>query len=405
MQKESFKTFFDISGKSSLFLFLVFIFAINVSIAGAYICLVLLLPAVVVHFSTHRPCLPRQPRFFWYALIFSAATLVSTFFSINPRLSLKDNRDLLLFLLVPIVTLVLNSVKRINWTLTVLFLSTVFVSIVGVFITIQRLLNHEAAISLDHRLRGFMSHWMTYSGLLMMSFVFFLVYQHYERNRLRKKIILAGLLIMTVPIILTQTRSIWVGIMASVTIFLLSFNWKRILILIPLILIVYVLVPKPIQDRIRSIVDVNSPSNRDRIHMIHTSWEMFKDHPITGVGANNVAVKYPEYRHPDAIQDNMHLHNNILQMMAERGIIGLITLLLFFITALWDLIKRTSRQSGVESPGIARASLYAFLSFLIAGFFEYNFGDTEIRFLLFTLMTLPFLTALDTDPRQDLPRS
>jgi O-antigen ligase len=357
------------------------------------------------HFFSSRPRLPRQPRFFWYALVFAGATLISTFFSIDPKLSLKDNRDLFLFLIIPIMTLILNSVKRINWALTVLFLSSVFVSIVGVFITIQRILNQEEAISLDHRLKGFMSHWMTYSGLLMMTFVFFLVYQHYERNGLRKKIILASLVLMTVPIVLTQTRSIWVGIAVSVTLFLLSFNWKRILILIPLVLIVYVLVPKSIQDRVRSIVDVNSPSNRDRIHMVHTAWGMFQDHPITGVGANNVQSAYPQYRHPQAIQDNMHLHNNILQILAERGLIGLIALLLFFTIIAWDLIRAVRKSSSDPGyGGIARASLYAFVSFLVAGFFEYNFGDTEIRFLLLTLITLPFVTAWQTGDPAAPPR-
>lgn len=398
MQKQSCKAFLDISSHSSLLFLLIFLFAINVSIAGAYIALFLLLPAFIYRVATQRQTIPDQPLFFWYALVFTAATLISTAFSTDPMTSLRDNRSLLNFLLIPLLTLILFSVKRVNWALATLFSSTILVSIVGLFITLQRILNGQEAISLSQRLKGFTSHWMTYSGLLMLSFVFFVVYQHYERNPTVKKLIIAGLAVMAVPIVLAQTRSVWVGIIVSVSLFLLSFNWKRILVLIPLVLIVYGLSPQGIQERIKSIVDINSPSNRDRIHMVYTGWEIFKDFPVTGVGANNVASAYPQYRHPDAIQDNMHLHNNFLQMLAERGIIGLLALLALFFIVARDLFILSRLDPSYPTSIIAKSSFYTFIAFLVAGLFEYNFGDTELFFLLLFYITLPFLPPYQSAP-------
>lgn len=391
MPNKFFKAYLDISSNSSLFLLFLFLFAINVSIAGAYITLFLLLPAFAQRiFNTAVP-IPQQPRFFWYTILFSAATLVSTLFSSDRMASFKDNRDLLNFLLVPIVTMILFSGKRIRWALGVIFASSILVSIVGMFITLQRILNNQEALSLDHRLKGFTSHWMTYSGLLMLSFVFFAVYQHYERNQTVRKVLIAGLVIMAVPILLTQTRSVWVGIVISIILFLLSFNWKRILVLIPLVLIVYGLSPQSIQNRVQSIFDTHSPSNRDRIHMIYTTWEMFKDFPWTGVGANNIAAAYHQYRHPDAIQNNMHLHNNFMHILAERGLIGLSALILLFFFIGWDLYGLSRREQPPEGTAISKAAFYSFLAFLVAGLFEYNFGDTEMIFLLLSFITMPFL--------------
>jgi len=370
---------------------LLFLFALNVSIAGAYIALFLLLPAFMYRIGRHRLSLPEQPRFFWFTLVFAGATLISTAFSTDRVASIKDNRDLLNFLIIPMLTLILFSARRIQWALATLFGSTVLASIVGLFITLQRKLNNQEAISLDNRLKGFTSHWMTYSGLLMLSFVFFLVYQHYESNKTVRKAIIGGLAVMAVPIILAQTRSVWVGIVVSITLFLLSFNWKRILVFIPIILILYVLSPQPIQERIRSITDINSPSNRDRIHMTYTAWEIFKEFPWTGLGANNVAAAYHQYRHPDSTQDNMHLHNNFLQILAERGIVGLAAFLILFGFILLDLLKASKGEKTEKSSVIAKASLFSLISFLVAGLFEYNFGDTEICFLLLFFITLPFL--------------
>ena len=153
----------------------------------------------------------------------------------------------------------------------------------------------------------------------------------------------------------------------------------------------YGLSPQSIQNRVQSIFDTHSPSNRDRIHMIYTTWEMFKDFPWTGVGANNIAAAYHQYRHPDAIQNNMHLHNNFMHILAERGLIGLSALILLFFFIGWDLYGLSRREQPPEGTAISKAAFYSFLAFLVAGLFEYNFGDTEMIFLLLSFITMPFL--------------
>jgi len=41
--------------------------------------------------------------------------------------------------------------------------------------------------------------------------------------------------------------------------------------------------------------------------------------------------------------------------------------------------------------------LFAFVGFLVAGLFEYNFGDSEIKFILFYFLCLPFLGLKEDD--------
>jgi hypothetical protein len=43
------------------------------------------------------------PSFFWPLLVYAALSLLSCFLSVNPEMSLKDSKELLLFLIVPIV--------------------------------------------------------------------------------------------------------------------------------------------------------------------------------------------------------------------------------------------------------------------------------------------------------------
>ena len=79
-----------------------------------------------------------------------------------------------------------------------------------------------------------------------------------------------------------------------------------------------------------SMFDVNDPSNRDRVAMLHSGVEMVRDHPLTGVGPDMVKQVYPEYRQPWAVNPlNVHLHNVPMQIAAERGVPALVIWLVF----------------------------------------------------------------------------
>ena len=140
--------------------------------------------------------------------------------------------------------------------------------------------------------------------------------------------------------------------------------------------------------------DVNDPSNRDRVAMLHSGVEMVRDHPLTGVGPDMVKEVYETYRQPWAVNPlNVHLHNVPMQIAAERGVPALIIWLGFIGYCRRDLLKRL--QHG-RHPSLAAAGLAAIAAMLSAGLFEYNFGDSEFLMLFLVLITLPY--AADRSP-------
>lgn len=118
--------------------------------------------------------------------------------------------------------------------------------------------------------------------------------------------------------------------------------------------------------------------------------DIFKDFPLFGVGANNIQEVYDKYKPPEAQQTNLHLHNNFLHILAERGIFVLMALLAAFISLFVLLVRKIKGSEGFEKT-IALGTLFAFIGFLVAGLFEYNFGDSEIKFLLLYFISIPFL--------------
>ena len=123
--------------------------------------------------------------------------------------------------------------------------------------------------------------------------------------------------------------------------------------------------------------------------MAYTTLQIVKDHPVSGVGSDNVKKVYPDYRHKNATKNNPHLHNNFFQIVAERAIFTLISFIVFFISVFIGLARKIKTGSEMEKR-VSSAVLFMLISFLTAGMFEYNFGDTELKFLLLFFISLPY---------------
>lgn len=377
------------STEAAFALLLAFLFLIDVSIAACYVLGTILL-ALFLARLWRGGGLPALPGHNWFWAAYILFTLVATAFSIDRAASIRDNKELLIFLLIPIYHWLLDSRRRVRLSLAAILASALLSSLAGLFAVWRK------GIVLDDRLTGFTSHWMTYSGLLMLPFIFFAVLLVLRRAGRRETAVVALVLAaMLAAIAFSLTRSVWLGIAAALGLFLLFFRPKFLLGLAPLVLVAALLAPAAVRSRVLSIVDLQDRSNRDRVHMAWSGVKLFLDRPWTGVGSHNVekAVRENEarYRHPQAEQVNVHLHNNFLQILAERGLFALASFLLACAFILAGLIRRLRRSQG-EGRALAAGVLFAFVGFLVAGLFEYNFGDSEIKFMLFYFLSLPFLS-------------
>jgi O-antigen ligase len=325
------------------------------------------------------------PTFFWPLTAYAAATLLSAGFSLDPTVSVADCKQLFLFMLVPVVY-DFGRGMRADTLLTIVISVGAASAFVGV--VQYGILNYD---NLGRRMQGTLSHWMTYSGTLMLvicATVARLLYG--TRDRLWAAFVLPALI---VSLALTLTRGAWIGAAVGTAVLFLIKDF-RLTALIPVIIAVALLVaPVELSDRVNSIGDMTDPTTRDRVAMLEAGVSMIRDRPWTGVGPDMVGHVYPQYRTASAVQaNNPHLHNVPMQIAAERGLPAVFLWLTFVITAglgLW----RLRRTPGVMP--LAAAGIGALVAMLAAGLSEYNFGDSEFLMLLLVLMTLPFAAARD----------
>ncbi len=325
------------------------------------------------------------PGFFWPLVVYAALTLVSAGFSLDPSVSVPDCKQLVLLMIVPVVYDLARG-SRADRILTVI----ITVGAASAFIGIVQygVLNYD---NLGRRMQGTLSHWMTYSGTLMLVICASLARLLYGTgDRLWAAFVLPALL---VSLALTLTRGAWLGAAAGAVAIFLTRD-VRLVALVPLAAgVMFLVAPDVLNSRVQSIVDVNDPTNRDRVAMFQAGLAIVRDHPLTGVGPDMIGRVYPDYRVATAVQaSNPHLHNVPMQIAAERGIPALIVWVGFVGMTLAGLVRLLRDP---RARPLAAAGLGSMVAMLVAGLFEYNFGDSEFLMLLLVLITLPFAAVRD----------
>lgn len=365
---------------------LAFVAALQLSIAAAGIFLALTITCWLACVFVHQERV-EVPRMFWPLATYAGMTVLSAVFSAEPALSLIDCKQLLLFLIVPIVYRVARGERAL--TLTTVIITVGAISAVAGIVQ-YGILHYD---NLGRRPQGTLSHYMTYSGTLMLvagAAAARLIYRQEDR-------VWAGLVMpaVLVALALTFTRSAWVGACAALAM-LMVVKDRRLLALLPVVAALFIaLAPARVTDRVYSMFDLNDPTNRDRVAMLQAGVHMVRDHPLTGLGPNMVRETYARYRVPTAVEPlNVHLHNVPMHIAAERGLPALAVFLWFIGIVTADMLRRL-RSS--PYPSLAAAALAAVVAMLAAGLFEYNFGDSEFLMLFLVLVTLPYAAERQPD--------
>ncbi len=235
---------------------------------------------------------------------------------------------------------------------------------------------------LEHRITGPTAHVMTLSGLLLPAALVFLVLWLHD---ISNPWLLGGTAVVTLALLLTFTRSVWLGWIVGTAVLLLLKRPRALAFAAPLVVFVVTFMPMPLFSRVVSSFDTRQSSNLDRIRMVQAGVEMIKDYPLLGVGPANVKEIYPLYRRHDAPRFRIpHLHNNIVQLWAERGVLAVAAYLL--LAGLF--LRECARAWDGPESRFAELGVAVTVGLAAAGMFEFNFGDTEVFWALLDVIAL-----------------
>lgn len=190
-------------------------------------------------------------------------------------------------------------------------------------------------------------------------------------------------------LVVSQTRSAWIGAVVGLSVLALLRAPRFLWLVGAATAAVLVLRPAAITERLT----LGDASTSDRYYMWQAGVDMVLDKPVFGQGPGMVLARYPRYRWPEATHPMQpHLHNNFLQVAAERGLPGL-AFFLWWAVAVFAAAIREARRAAAGAPGgdgAAGSALAALAAVFVAGLFEYNLGDSEVLMLVLLLAAVPF---------------
>lgn len=318
----------------------------------------------------------------WPVAAFIVASLMAALMSLNVKESIVDSKDLTHFF---IFFAAYDLFRRHPLKAATAFRWAVFGGSVAAVVGLAQIFRR--GIDINNRISGFNDIYMTFAGLLMMASMLALAIALFDYKKGRDGWIIPALGLMIAAALASLTRNTVIGVMAGTAVILAMRKPVTLLILPVAAVLIFAVSPAGVKQRVESITDVNNVTNRERIYLWQAGLRIIKDHPLFGVGQNSFPLVYPEYRHPDVKEPNIsHLHNNFIELAAERGLVGLSTWIFFWGAALWVMGRawRKTREPAYLAP--MAGAIGATAAFLAAGIFEYNFGASVMQMILYFIL-------------------
>jgi len=87
----------------------------------------------------------------------------------------------------------------------------------------------------------------------------------------------------------------------------------------------------------------------------------------------------------------VHMHNNLLQFAAERGIPCALAWLWLIVKIAWDHWRGfRGDEGGSQTRTIYGIGFISVVVLFLAGLFEFNFGDSEVLMIFLFLVSAPY---------------
>ncbi|HRJ85798.1 MAG TPA: O-antigen ligase family protein [Ignavibacteria bacterium] len=363
-------------------------------------------------------------------LFFAAAAILSTIFSISPRISFfgqyQRQIGLNTFLYLAVIYFLLSGILQDKRRFVTLFLTAELTAIAVSVYSILQISGLDPfgmqSPALDRPVST-LGNAVFLGGFLVLIFPFSALNTSCKNNKFIRiifpAVILAG-------IVLSGTRSAYIAVAAEIVVMAVFIffdknrpgnlkeylksnkTFKNVLYIAGaalMILVLYMLI-FPQSFLTGRVISILSFSDNPRLLLWQESFNIFYKYPVFGTGIALFSSAFEEFysgrlRILERTGYFDHPHNNFLYMLYSMGVIGLLAYLSIFIQAIRCCLKNIFSDNAAEE----KITFTAFLVF-ITGYFVYgltNFDDISI--LLYFFVFLAALKAADKSRTKEISLS
>jgi len=346
--------------------------------------------------SLERKSIPYS-YFYSAILIFTGICLASVFMSSNSAISARSflgkiiHRVAFFF----VIADTLNSERRLKNAIIILFFSSTLLGIDGVyqFFTHKDFIRHRPHDFLPRIYATFPSP-SDFGCYLNTAIIFVLVYFFIKsRFKFVKFLLICLFILLFACLMLTASRGAWFAFIASI---LFMSIWVRFSPLFFIILGIYVTILyhfhpyiKVVLNRFFIFLDVSSVERR---MMWEAAWKMFMSRPWLGVGLGTFMFNFRKFVVPE-FSYIAYAHNCYLQILAETGILGLLSFLSILALFFYKGIRMMVKAQRVFSWYVLLGSLTAILSYSLQMGVDTFFYSVDLGILFWLILGIGIAAA------------
>jgi O-antigen ligase len=241
-----------------------------------------------------------------------------------------------------------------------------------------------------YRAIGTYGSYMTFGGNQLFAFAISLVLMFFSKEKRKER----TLLILTSTIILFSivasfSRNAWIAASVVVilgTIFIYPKKILHVFIGIFLSIFTTFLFFPNLFARFQSIFDFSQ--NEGRLTLWKTSWKIFKDYPLFGIGNGNFPKYFLIYKVPGFYDAFSHAHNDFINVTVLNGLFGLIAWSAIWIALFYFIKKEINLNNFTDiDKQILFASFIGISGILAAALFQCFYTDLENNIFWWFLAT------------------
>jgi O-antigen ligase len=355
---------------------------------------------------------PRWPPIWLPVSLFILGTVISWLASGDMRGGLPQIKKFYVYAMVFVVASTFRSVAQIRWLALAWAAAATASAGLGLY---QFYDKYEDAMEkhqkfydayVADRITGFLDHWMTFSGEMMMALLIIGSVVFFSKDRRWVAWLVAAGAVIGAALVAAETRSMWAGAGCG-GIYLMWF-WRRwTVIALPVLAGILMLVnPFGIGERERSIFEPHGDedSNAHRSVTRRIGWAMIKAHPLLGVGPEQVGRVYKSYVPADVKKlpagYYQHLHNVYIHYAAERGVPTMLMLVWMLLRALYDFIRTLKGlPKDAEARWVLHMAIAVIIAIMIAAWEEVNLGTSVVLAMFLAVVGCGYVVVISREPQ------
>jgi O-antigen ligase len=351
----------------------------SLSISAAEGILGVLMLAAIYRLHTIRDYSVFKKSFFVFFILMIIAETISTFTGVDPDNSIKSLKSFWPLFYLPVIYVLFEGRNKMGY-LNYSFVGGITAAVYGIY---------EIVSGKVQRADGFFSHALTYGNImaiLCITALGVLVFRLYRRKS-QLYLTIAALVLCGAALMLSGSRGPILSFMiVAVVMFVYGFGWRGFAVCAVFLAICTGVVAGVPAVKMRfaetiSSLDDSTTSMGTRLVLWEASSNAIMARPIFGYGKRNFKNEVSKYIDVPT-SSRAHAHNTYIQYTFLHGFFGLVALLGYLGSIIWETKRR------IRSGPFVKLAMFILAVFLLEGLTENTLGDSEVVMSCFSLVGL-----------------